>query len=134
MAIIPVVSLIQNWWIVRITVITKVITLSDKDVSGMGSYNGSFEIMVVDGLMDRNLLHRNLSNVVVYRVVVERWAYLEGMSVVICTLLRNIVFLGPRHGEVKWVVSLILVVIGVIFVAMSVLTGHVMVFGVHVVV
>ena len=95
----------------------------------------SLNIMVVDSLMDGNLLHlggegssdTDLRSVKVGCVVTEGWADIHGVSVVVGALKRNIVILRPGHGEVKWVVCLILVVIGVVLVAMGVLTGHVVV-------
>ena len=92
-------------------------------------------IMVAVCVVDGDTLHLNLGLViVVIMVVVVGSADLLGMSVVVCTLGDDIKFLRPRHREVKWVVRLILVVICVVLVAMGVLTGHVVVRGVHVMV
>ena len=101
----------------------------------------SFNIVVVNGLVDGDTLHlsgnssghSNLWCVNVGSVMAEGWADIHGVSVVVRTLKRNIVILRPCHGEVKWVVCLILVVVGVVLVAMGVLAGHVVVRGVHVV-
>ena len=148
MRVIPVVCLSKIW--VRccnvtlsiISVSTVVINFVSNDGSLMddGSFM-SFNIVVVDGLMDGDTLHLSrhggghsyLRGIKVSSVVAEGWADINRVCVVVCTLQRNVVILRPCHSEVKWVVSLILVVIGVILVAMGVLTGHVVVFWVHVV-
>ena len=101
----------------------------------------SLNIMVVDSLVDGNLLHlssegssdSDLRSINVGCVVTEGWADIHGVSVVVCALKRNIVILRSGHSEVKWVVRVILVVIGIILVTMGVLRGHVVVAGVHVV-
>ena len=95
----------------------------------------SLNIMVVDSLVDGNLLHlssegssdSDLRSINVGCVVTEGWADIHGVSVVVCALKRNIVVLRSGHSEVKWVVRVILVVIGVVLVTMGVLTGHVVV-------
>jgi hypothetical protein len=92
-------------------------------------------IMVAICVVDGDTLHLNLGLViVVIMVVVVGSADLLGMSVVVCTLGDDIKFLRPRHREVKWVVRLILVVIGVVLMAVGVLTGHMVVRGVHIMV
>ena len=95
----------------------------------------SLNIMVVDGLVDGNLLHlsserssdSDLRGINVGSVVTEGWADIHGVSVVVGALKRNIVILRPGHGEVKWVVRVILIMIGVVLVTMGVLRGHVVV-------
>ena len=59
---------------------------------------------------------------------------LLGVSMVVSTLGDGIVVAGKSHSEVERLVLGVLVVVGVVLVAMSVLRGHVMVSGVLVVV
>ena len=144
MRVIPVVCFMKIWvWCCNVTLtLIAVSTVVIDFVSNNGSFMNdrsfmSFDIMVVDGLVDGDTLHLschcNLRSIEVGCVVAEGWADIHGEGVVICTLKRNIVILRPCHSEVKWVVGLILVVIGVVLVAMGVLTGHVVVFWVLVV-
>ena len=59
---------------------------------------------------------------------------LLGVSMVVSTLGDGIVVAGKSHSEVERLVLGVLVVVGVVLVAMSVLRGHVMVSGVLVMV
>ena len=84
----------------------------------------------------RGVVHGHLLDLVVVMLVmvgVGR-ANLLGVSVVVGTLGDDVVLTGESHSEVERLVLGILVVVGVVLVAVSVLRGHVVVSGILIVV
>ena len=81
------------------------------------------------------LLLVDLSLVVVVLIVVrERWSNFTWMSMIVGTLGHDIMLLRSSHSEMKRAMLLILIVIGVIFMAMDILRSHVVMAWVLVVV
>ena len=96
----------------------------------------NFSVLVVDRVYNGDLFnYGSLSLVVVMLVVVGvRLSNLLGVSMVVTTLGDNVVLLGSGDSEVLRLVLLVIVVIGIVLVTVSVLRGHVVVSGVHIVV
>ena len=96
----------------------------------------NFGVLVVDRVHNGHLFDDgSLSLVVVMLVVVGvRLSNLLGVSMVVTTLGDNVVLLGSGDSEVLRLVLLVIVVIGIVLVTVSVLRGHVVVSGVHIVV
>ena len=96
----------------------------------------NFSVLVVDRVHNGHLFDDgSLSLVVVMLVVVGvRLSNLLGVSMVVTTLGDNVVLLGSGDSEVLRLVLLVIVVIGIVLVTVSVLRGHVVVSGVHIVV